>query len=45
MASNKFDTEFEKIEAKNLKLTYTTFLGTTTVEGTPRQLVNHLLEL
>ena len=45
MAGNKFDTSFSKLDVKNLKLTYTTYLGKTTVEGTEQQLINHLMDL
>ena len=45
MASNKFDTKFVNIEVNNFKLTYKSAWGNTLIEGTPQQIITHLLTL
>ena len=45
MASNKFDTQFVTIYARDLKLTYSTDWGDIKVEGSIQQVMNHLMSL
>jgi len=46
MASNKFDTKFERVIPKAYKLTYKGLYDTeTTVEGSAKEVINHILTL
>ena len=45
MASNKYDTAFLPITVKDFKVTYTSPYGDTSFEGTPEQIIMHLLNL
>jgi hypothetical protein len=46
MAGNKFDTQFKRVIPKAYKLTYKGLYDTeTTVEGSAKQVINHILTL
>ena len=45
MAGNKINTDFKQLEIEDLKISYITELGKTEVEGSPFQLIRHLLQL
>lgn len=46
MAGNKFDTQFKRVKPKTYKITYKGLYDTeTTVEGTAKQVINHILTL